>query len=872
MRRILLIVSLLLTSKFLFAEHITGGEMYYTYQGMFNGQHVYTVTLKLFRNCGSVGAQLDINAAIGIFDKATNRLVRNTKSFNLSNPTELELLDPGKCITNAPSVCYQVGFYTDTVRLTPNASGYILAYQRCCRINGIQNLVNSGNIGATYTAEIPGEDIEPTAPVNNSAKFNGRDTVIVCGGYPFTYSFGAEDADGDILRYSFCDAYVGGSGGPNGQAAPNPPANPPYAAVNYSFPFFGGAPMGTAVTIDPTTGLITGVSPSEGIYVVTVCVQEIRNGLVIATQRKDIQIKAGGCSLTKPSLSPNYITCDGYNYNFTHPDNSLITTYSWSFGDPASGANDTSSLQNPSHLFSSEGVFTIKLVANRGQECADSSFATVRVFPGFFPNFTNLGLCLTNPVQFVDNTTTNWGVVNSWVWSFGESTDPTDISTVQNPSNTYSTVGPKTVRLIVGNSVGCVDTIEQVVDIISKPPITLGFRDTLICSPPDDVQLQASGTGVFSWSPNISITATNTATPRVNPVTTTTYYVELNQDGCINTDSVLINVVDRVTLTALNDPTTICLTDPVQLNINSNGLRYNWTPAATLDDPAAANPVATPTATTTYTVTASIGTCTATDDITIVTVPYPVANAGRDTSICFNTSAVLHGSHNGNSFTWTPSSSLSNPASLNPVASPNGTQAYVLRAFDTRGCPKPGLDTVLVTMMPRIRPYAGNDTLVVIGQSLQLNAEGGVSYLWSPPTGLNNPTISNPVGVYNGEVDSIRYTVTVYDEIGCADSAYVRVVIFKTNPYVFVPTGFTPNGDGINDILRPIAVGVERINYFRVFNRWGEMIFTTTVNGGGWDGRINGTPQASNVYVWMVSARDYTGKEIFLKGTTTLIR
>jgi hypothetical protein len=89
--------------------------------------------------------------------------------------------------------------------------GYTITYQRCCRINGISNLSSSGSFGATYTADIPGTTSLPDAPENNSAKFTGTDTVIVCGGYPFTYSFAAEDPDpNDVLRYSFCQAYVGG--------------------------------------------------------------------------------------------------------------------------------------------------------------------------------------------------------------------------------------------------------------------------------------------------------------------------------------------------------------------------------------------------------------------------------------------------------------------------------------------------------------------------------------------------------------------------------------------------------------------------------------------------------------------------------------
>ncbi|MBL7747601.1 MAG: gliding motility-associated C-terminal domain-containing protein, partial [Chitinophagaceae bacterium] len=185
---------------------------------------------------------------------------------------------------------------------------------------------------------------------------------------------------------------------------------------------------------------------------------------------------------------------------------------------------------------------------------------------------------------------------------------------------------------------------------------------------------------------------------------------------------------------------------------------------------------------------------------------------------------------------------------------------------------KPGRDTILVTVQPRVRAFAGNDTTVVVGQPLLFNGTGGVSYLWSPSTGLSSTTVFNPIGVYNSSIDSVRYKLIVRDAIGCADSAFVTVRVFKTNPSVFVPTAFTPNNDGLNDVVRPIAVGIRRINYFSVYNRWGQQVFTTTQNKQGWDGRINGRLQNSGVFVWMVSAQDYLGNNIFLKGTVTLIR
>jgi len=161
---------------------------------------------------------------------------------------------------------------------------------------------------------------------------------------------------------------------------------------------------------------------------------------------------------------------------------------------------------------------------------------------------------------------------------------------------------------------------------------------------------------------------------------------------------------------------------------------------------------------------------------------------------------------------------------------------------------------------------------VVVGQPLQLAGSGGVGYFWAPATGLNNTTIFNPIGIYGSSIDSVRYKLIVTDSIGCADSAYVTVFVFRTNPYVFVPTAFTPNNDGLNDVVRPIAVGIRNINYFAIYNRWGERVFYTTTNKHGWDGIHNGRPQASGVFVWMLQAVDYTGKTIFLKGTVTLIR
>ncbi|HZH01334.1 MAG TPA: T9SS type B sorting domain-containing protein, partial [Flavisolibacter sp.] len=200
------------------------------------------------------------------------------------------------------------------------------------------------------------------------------------------------------------------------------------------------------------------------------------------------------------------------------------------------------------------------------------------------------------------------------------------------------------------------------------------------------------------------------------------------------------------------------------------------------------------------------------------------------------------------------------------------TTAYILSVTDNKGCPKTVRDTVIVNVLDDIQAFAGRDTSVIIGQPLQLNGSNGAAYGWSPSYGLSATDIRNPIALFQEGSEGIRYKLIVYNAEGCADSAYINIKIFSTKADVFVPTAFTPNGDSRNDVIRPIAVGIKQIEFFRIYNRWGQLVFSTTINGQGWDGRIKGQLQGSNVYVWEVKATDYDGKPFFKKGMVTLIR
>ncbi len=852
----LVLISLTLRVK---ADHIAGGEMFYTYVSNANGTFTYNVTFKLYKKCFSE-SEIKNPTIVSIFEKGTNRRIADI-SVRHSSIDNLVLNNTDPCIIDPPEICFQAINYTFTVTLPVSDSGYILATEANYRIDGFANLLVSSP-GATFTAEIPAT---PFAR-NTSARFNDKDLVVVCANNKFSYDFGATDPDGDELRYSFCTAYDSRSAGNDNV----PVDTTAFLPVQYGHGFDAGSPLGMNAHIDEETGIITGVAPDAGFYLIAVCIQEIRNGKIIATQRKDIQLNVASCTVVSATLLPEYLLCK--NSKSVHLVNlspsPLINTWSWTLSNIDGSVIYQSSQDSIDYTFTDTGVYKIKLVINRGEKCEDSAISFARVYTGLIADFSFAGSCFTKPFIFSDKTTSAYGEINGWYWFFGTG----DTSSEQNPAYTYSSSGTNRVQLIVTNTMGCIDTVIKSITVLNAPSITLEFRDTLICKG-DAVTLRAEGKGSFNWTPPLYIDTISTATPVVSPPSTTVYKVKLDNDGCTNFDSVMVRVADHVDLIVMND-TTVCSGDTVRLTTNSNALNYSWFPAAQCIDAFLQNPLVVTNNTTTYRVTARIGGCVKTGDILVKAVAYPSVFAGPDRIICYNTSTQLNANVSGNFFKWSPVLGLDNAGKLNPVASPPYTTSYVLSVSDTLGCPKISADTVTITVLPLLKAFAGKDTSVFIGESLQLNAAGGSSYLWTPATGLSSTNLANPVAIYYQPTDGIQYKVIVSNEANCRDSDYITVRVFNNNePVIFVPSAFTPNGDGLNDFIRPITVGIKQIIAFNIYNRWGKLVFTTNTTNEGWDGKIKGINQPDGgVYVWQVKAIDYKGGAYFKKGTLVLLR
>ncbi len=800
------------------ALHIKGGWIEYSYlsRDTVAKTTTYNITTYILVTCDAsvpYPASSLQQIYVGVFDAVTNAYV-STKTIPNSGENTVSKTAYSPCLSNPPQVCFKVYNYTSTLTLADNAHGYILAIQDSRRSNGIININNSGTTGITFTNGVPGTINGVDYHINSSPSFVFKDTTIICHNSSFLYQFSATDADGDSLSYAFNNGLDVSNANPG--ATYNPPASPPYNSLSYSTGYSGTQPLGPNVTIDAATGMISGIAPATtGEFVLAVYVTEWRNGVKINTVKKELQLYVNNCSLSAASLPATILNCSNYTESFQNLSSaSNITSYLWDFGVTTT-TKDTSSAPVATYTYADSGTYTVKLRVSNTLGCTDSAQTKVKVYPGLKANFSAQGSCYQSPFNFTNLTTPGKGGSSfSYLWNFGIAGSTTDTSTAFKPTYLFTTAGIYTVKLTV------------------------------------------------------------TSNPVVYPKDTTTYTVTVLEKGCIDSAKVKINVLDFITVT-LKRGDDLCKTDSITLSPISYALSYKWSPSIALNDSAVKYPLASPSSTTTYHVIANLGKCQDNAFITIHVAPYPQVKVGNDTTICYGTTALLSGVVKSVYYNWTPTTTLSNYYSLNPTAAPLTTTKYVLTVTDTSYCKKPNTDTVTVTVIQPVKVFAGNDTAIVAGQPLQLNATGPdstYSFHWQPASYLNNAAVANPIATIPSVIDSILYVVTATSPATCEGSDTIKVVVYKTLPDIFIPTGFTPNGDGLNDVIKPILVGISKLNYFTIFNRWGQQVFSTSTPDKGWDGKINGTLQDPSSYVFMAEAIDYLGKTVFKKGTFVLIR
>jgi gliding motility-associated-like protein len=119
--------------------------------------------------------------------------------------------------------------------------------------------------------------------------------------------------------------------------------------------------------------------------------------------------------------------------------------------------------------------------------------------------------------------------------------------------------------------------------------------------------------------------------------------------------------------------------------------------------------------------------------------------------------------------------------------------------------------------------------------------------------------------------EDTKYLLTVKTEEGCVGTASKNVTVFKGSA-IYVPTAFTPDNDGLNDILKPYYVAIKSLSYFTIYNRWGQKVFSTNDLNAGWDGISKGNQKIEGGYVWVLKATDVIGRVYNQKGSFVLIK
>jgi len=380
------------------------------------------------------------------------------------------------------------------------------------------------------------------------------------------------------------------------------------------------------------------------------------------------------------------------------------------------------------------------------------------------------------------------------------------------------------------------------------------------------IGLPANGTGNIP-----AFTAVNTGNAPVTAVITVTPSTS-TCPGVPKTFTIVVHPTPAVN--ASNDMN-VCLGKTAQLSV-SGASQYTWTPSTGLSCTNCANPSVTPTSSIKYMVKGeSAFGCFAFDSVSLTVIrPFQMLVTPNDT-LCIGESTGLRAS-GANSYLWSPSQGLSNVNIADPVATPTRTTLYKVIGYDAYGC---FTDTnfVKIDVGPKPTLNLGPDITTTTGTTLTFNpiTTNGpiVSWTWTPTTGLSCTTCPSPSVTVK---DNSYYVLNIKNSYGCLTTDTVLIFVFCKSAQVFIPNAFTPDGDGLNDVLMVRGKGI-LVKTFRIFNRWGELVFEKTNFDPndpkyGWDGKVRGIPATPDVFVYTAEVICDNGVMYTYKGNTTLLK
>jgi gliding motility-associated-like protein len=532
--------------------------------------------------------------------------------------------------------------------------------------------------------------------------------------------------------------------------------------------------------------------------------------------------------------------------------------YTWDYGD---GNLDYLTTDTAHHIYRTNGIFRPKLILTDSNNCSLTYFNSdsISIINGAAVNFTasNIALCAGGTVTFTDNSTPagaitqrNWFVQNA----------------LEASGTTFNRLFPDTgkydVKLSINDTLGCQTDTSLTVSIKAQPVITIS-PDTSICFG-NSTPLTVSGGISYKWTPSASLNNDTLASPTAQPLTTTTYTV-LAKGGAGCPD---INKNVKVTIMPLPSidagfNKTLCAGDSVTLTA-TGAVKYTWEYSPYISDTSLVSPRVYPPSTMYFKVFGTDGNgCTYYDSVQVESVIAPEPLIDGPPKVCYGSTTTLT-ANGGDSFLW----------STNETTQSISVEMYKNESFwvksSLKGCPG-GEDTIDIEVDNSV--FDADFTLLkdtfYSGELIGLinNSFGAINYLWNSNGKTYTDSLPNIAYRKEGEY---TLTLTAQSATGCKDSASKQVIVVPD--FIYFPNAFTPNGDYLNQLYQYFAPYELAQMEFKIYDRWGEVVFATQNQYQYWDGSFMGKPVADGVFVYTFFGHKPSGEIVTAKGTITLIR
>ena len=623
----------------------------------------------------------------------------------------------------------------------------------------------------------------------------------------------------------------------------------------------------TVITILNSDGAEVEIITSDtGTYVVYVSVEN-QFGCVF---QDSVTVMFGSPDVVFDPALVSHIQCDSLTVDFSNT-NPFSGGYTWYFNYPDTAATSTD--PNPSYTYPDTGTYIVALVPMLDCVTGIDSIP-VTVGPPPMAQFSyEKGPCADSVVMaFTDESMIPDNII-SWHWEFSNG----DTSPLQNPVVTLDSSQILVATLTIEFGTDCLLSVS---DTIAVNVFSPELMDTVIaCLPNPMAELNPGGdsTLVYLWSPADGLDDPSSWNPTATVSETTTWMVTILDgtvpDACSAMRKVTVLVPDSI---GLSSPADIfaCEEGPDTLSVTTtlSSVDYLWSSQTSFSDTLSQQPwvvvMVTNSPATYFVKTTDEYGCTAIDSVMVGVYPVKaMPPTVVDVCLGFKPSVPIDSLMPGDSIIWHPS----DPNEQTPL----DTTDFVLTVINEYGCQTTDTVTVNVIDLNKLIEVTPVRDTILQGESVELSVIGDFDHLctWTPDGGLDDPSDCNPTA---SPLITTIYQVEVEDQAtGCRGSGQSEICVVSGicgEPLIFVPNAFTPNGDGLNDVLYVRGYNISRVVIFAIYNRWGEKVFESHSVDEGWDGIFQGRLATGDVYAYYLKVECQTGEEFFKKGNVTVIR